>query len=122
MDGLPSPLSNYFGQLAGQTKETVAFAFFDRDGEAVGWHRQSSDHPEVVTVLIRSVVNRALALEATQVVMAHNHPSGDPEPSPADLRLTRQLATVLDALEIRLVDHFVLSPGASVSFRARGLL
>ncbi len=122
MHGLAQPISAFLDELARHSVETAVFVFLDHGGDALGWHRQSSDHAEVVTVRIRSIVNRALALEAAQVVMAHNHPSGDPEPSTADLRFTRQLATVLDALGIRLVDHLVLAPGGSVSFRARGLL
>lgn len=71
---------------------------------------------------IREVVKDALAFGATGVVMAHNHPGGDPEPSAGDRDATRKMARALDPLGIRLLDHLVITRDGAVSFRELGLL
>lgn len=70
----------------------------------------------------REVVQRALELNAAAVIVAHNHPSGDPEPSITDRRLTDRLQEALALVDIRLLDHFVIGEGAPVSFADRGWL
>jgi len=75
------------------------------------------------SVYPREVVRRALHLNAAAVIFAHNHPSGCTEPSRADELLTQSLKAVLDLVDVRLLDHFVI--GAAVrpfSFAERGLL
>lgn len=68
----------------------------------------------------RIVVQRALALNAAAVIVAHNHPSGHTEPSAADRAVTVQLKTVLQLVEIRLLDHFVVTAHQAVSMATRG--
>ena len=70
----------------------------------------------------REVVRRALALNAAAVVLAHNHPSGNPEPSPADRQLTVTLQLALRLVDVRVVDHLVIGWPGVVSFAERGLL
>jgi DNA repair protein RadC len=108
--------------IAGGAREAVAFVFLDSTGATLGVQHVLSKDMTSVEVPLRSVVGVALALGARDVVMAHNHPSGDPEPTPEDFRTTRRVADIFDGLGIRLVDHLVLAADASVSFRARGLL
>jgi DNA repair protein RadC len=74
------------------------------------------------SVYPREVVKRALAHNAAAVIFAHNHPSGEPTPSQADRALTRALADALALIDIRVLDHFVVAPGASLSFAEQGLL
>jgi DNA repair protein RadC len=71
---------------------------------------------------VRTIVADALAFDATGVVMAHNHPSGDATPSDDDRVLTRRLARALDAVGVRLIDHLVLAGDEAASFRGLGLL
>lgn len=66
------------------------------------------------------IARTALRLGATGVILAHNHPSGSPEPSPDDVAVTRLVRKVLDAVGVRLVDHIVLTPDRYVSIRQRG--
>ena len=68
------------------------------------------------------VVQRALELNAAAIVFFHNHPSGVAEPSNADEAITRRLKAALALVDIRVLDHFVVSAGESVSFAERGLL
>jgi len=83
---------------------------------------QTSVHP-------REIVMRALELGAVDVVLAHNHPSGDPQPSSADVTITRQLRSASEIVDLRLHDHVVLGDPALdpiglgyYSFRRGGLL
>jgi DNA repair protein RadC len=70
----------------------------------------------------REVYLPALRVRAHGVVLVHNHPSGDPEPSVGDVAATRQLLTAGKALGIRLLDHLVIGAEGFVSLAARGLL
>jgi len=70
----------------------------------------------------RDVFRQAVREGAAAVVVAHNHPSGDPEPSRSDISLTEQLVQAGDLLGIPLVDHVVIGDGCHVSMKERGLL
>lgn len=122
MHGLDPAVLPYLLTIAGAATESIAIVLLDKTGGALGVHHFPSRRISSVDVPLRTVVALALAHDSHHVVMAHNHPSGDPEPSREDVRTTRRLASALDALGIRLVDHLVLAANASVSFRARGLL
>ena len=68
----------------------------------------------------REVARMALKLNAAAVIVAHNHPSGNPEPSAADRAVTAQLKQALALLDVRLLDHFVVSATQETSLAARG--
>jgi DNA repair protein RadC len=68
------------------------------------------------------VVKRALELNATRVILAHNHPSGVPEPSQVDIEITRLLMESLKMFEIEVLDHIVVGGTQTTSFAASGLL
>ena len=74
------------------------------------------------SVYPREVVIRALALNAASVVLAHNHPSGAAEPSRADELLTHTLKTTLALVDVRVLDHFVVTSTQALSMAERGLL
>jgi DNA repair protein RadC len=75
----------------------------------------ASVHPRVVA-------QRALELNAAAIVFFHNHPSGVAEPSHADEAITRRLRDALALVDVRVLDHFVVAAGESVSFAERGLI
>ncbi len=75
----------------------------------------SSVHPRIV-------VQKALELNAAAIAFFHNHPSGVAEPSQTDEAITRRLKEALALVDVRVLDHFVVSAGESVSFAERGLL
>ena len=75
----------------------------------------TSVHPRVV-------VHRALEVGAAAVILAHNHPSGVADPSSADEVLTRRLKEALALVDIRILDHFVVTASATLSFAERGLI
>jgi DNA repair protein RadC len=70
----------------------------------------------------REILKRALVLGASALIIVHNHPSGDPEPSAQDIRLTNELALSARLLNIRLHDHLVVGKKGILSFKALGLL
>jgi DNA repair protein RadC len=74
------------------------------------------------SVYPREVVKHALRHNAAAIILAHNHPSGVAEPSLQDQALTRTLAEALSLVDVRVLDHFIVAPGAALSFAERGLL
>jgi DNA repair protein RadC len=74
------------------------------------------------SVCPREVVKAALVRNAASGILAHNHPSGNPEPSPADHELTTQLVSALSMVDVRVVDHFVVAGDRILSFAEQGLL
>jgi DNA repair protein RadC len=74
------------------------------------------------SVYPREVVKQALGHNAAGVILAHNHPSGVAEPSVQDQALTRTLADALGLIDIKVLDHFIVAPGACLSFAERGLI
>ena len=74
------------------------------------------------SVYPREIVKRALAHNAAAVILAHNHPSGEASPSAADRSLTKHLADALALIDVRVLDHFIVAPGASLSFAEQGML
>jgi len=81
--------------------------------------RGAVDHAPVYP---REVAKRALELQASAVILVHNHPSGDPTPSKADVDLTRDIEKALAALDIRLHDHLVVAAADTVSMKAKVLI
>jgi DNA repair protein RadC len=74
------------------------------------------------SVYPREIVKLALAHNAASVIFAHNHPSGEPSPSGADRALTKTLADALALVDVRVLDHFIVAPGASLSFAEQGMI
>ena len=70
----------------------------------------------------REVVKRALELNASALILVHNHPSGDPTPSDADILLTGQIGSAAEALGLVLHDHLIIGKSRELSFRASGLI
>ena len=81
--------------------------------------RGTIDHTPVYP---REVVKRALELSASAIILVHNHPSGDPTPSRADVAMTKEIAAAAKALKIEVHDHLVIGRGKHASFKAMGLL
>nr|ELN5399091.1 DNA repair protein RadC [Pseudomonas aeruginosa] len=70
----------------------------------------------------REVVKEALRLNAAAVIISHNHPSGNPEPSAADRAMTSQLRQALALVDVRTLDHIIVAGGTTTSFAERGLI
>jgi DNA repair protein RadC len=73
-------------------------------------------------VYVREVIRRALELGSAAIILVHNHPSGDPAPSRADIEVTRSIAEAGKRLNIALHDHLIIGTGGHASLRAQGLI
>lgn len=111
-----------FECLADEPTEVMAFVYLGADQRVLGLRHARSGSVDRLALPIREIAADALAFGAAAVVMAHNHPSGDPNPSIADREATRLLARALATLEVRLIDHLIVATGGIVSFRSLGLL
>ncbi len=110
-----------FAPLGRLAQEMAAVAYLDGRRGLLGL-RYLAGATDWLRLPIRLVARDALAFEARGVVLAHNHPSGHAEASPADLAFTRRLALCLDALEICLLDHLIIAGGRITSLREDGYL
>lgn len=107
--------------FADAVAERLVTAFLAADGRLLALETLDEDEG-AVTLPMRAIVARALALDAAALVIAHNHPSGDSTPSAEDVRLTRRFAMVCEALGIVLHDHLIFAGGMCESFRRLGLI
>lgn len=102
--------------------ERLYIAYLDAARKLVGLRIRYAVCDGQVEFPMRDIVADAVTLDATDLILAHNHPSGDPTPSTTDIATTRCLAQVTRPIGITLRDHLVFGGGRFVSFRQRGLL
>lgn len=105
-------------------RETEQFRilFLDRKNVLIADEEQAKGTVDHVPVYPREVVKRALDLNASALILVHNHPSGDPSPSEADIAMTRQVESAALALSITIHDHLIIGKSAEFSFRSAGYL
>ncbi|MBN2760251.1 MAG: DNA repair protein RadC [Rhodobacteraceae bacterium] len=105
-------------------RETEEFRvlFLDRKNSLIADEAQGSGTVDHVPVYPREIMRRALELNASALILVHNHPSGDPTPSQADIAMTEQVQRAGESLSITLHDHLVIGKSCEISFRASGLL
>lgn len=108
--------------MAERKTEQFRILFLDRKNVLIADEPQAQGTVDHVPVYPREVVKRALELNASALILVHNHPSGDPTPSPEDIAMTRQIVNAAQALGITLHDHVIVARGGARSFRADGLL
>lgn len=118
----PAAAGALFACLADEPAEVIATVYLDASQRVLGLRHTRSGLVDRLVLPIRDIAADALAFGAVAVVIAHNHPSGDPRPSVADREATRLLARALEALDMRLLDHLVVARGGFTSFRRLGLL
>ena len=102
--------------------EEFRVLFMDRKNLLIADEVQGKGTIDHTPVYPREILKRALELGASAIILAHNHPSGDPTPSRADIDMTREVAKAAMALKIALHDHIVVARGGVLSFKAQGLL
>ena len=113
-----------FLKLGGKPDEHFAVAFLTNRHQLISFEILFRGTVDGASVHPRVVVRRALEQNAAAVVIAHNHPSGDPNPSQADQRITRRLKDSLALIDVRVLDHLIVGSRLeeTVSFAERGLL
>ncbi|TQU04765.1 JAB domain-containing protein [Xanthomonas perforans] len=119
----PPSVGRYFSQrLRARAYEVFAALFLDNRHRAIAFEELFTGTIDGADIHPREVVRRALLHNAAAVIVGHNHPSGNPEPSEADRAVTKRLLDSLELVDIRLLDHFVIGDGRPVSFAERGWL
>lgn len=108
--------------LAHTAGERFHILFLDRKNRLIRAEEQSRGTVDQTSVYPREVIKRALELGASAIIMVHNHPSGDPTPSEADIAITRAVQAAGAAVGIALHDHVVIARGSHVSLRTAGIL
>lgn len=108
--------------MAHRETEQFRILYLDRKNVLIADEEQSRGTVDHVPVYPREVVKRALELNASALILVHNHPSGDPSPSEADIAMTRQIEAAAAALSLTLHDHIIIGKESDTSFRALGLL
>ena len=108
--------------MARSSTEEFRVLFLDRKNALVADEVQSTGTIDHTPVYPREIVKRALELGASAVILAHNHPSGDPTPSRADIEMTRDVVEAAKALRITVHDHVIVGRSGHSSFKALGLL
>lgn len=109
-------------QLRDEAQEVFACLLLDTQHQILDYHVISRGTLNAAAVYPREVVKLALAKGAGAIIFAHNHPSGVAEPSQADRDITTRLSNALALVDVRVLDHFVIGDGCTVSFAQRGWL
>lgn len=108
--------------MAYEAIEQVRVLFLDRKNALIKDEIQQRGTVDHTPLYPREIVRRALELRASAVILVHNHPSGDPTPSSADVEMTRRVIAALATVDIVVHDHVIVGQGRHVSFRSLGLL
>lgn len=124
------PLLSSWAALIEYCRATMAFSpreqfrvlFLDKRNHLIADEVQGRGTVDHTPVYPREVTRRALELSATAIILAHNHPSGDPTPSAADIRMTREIVSVLDPLGIIVHDHVILGREGHASLKGLKLI
>ena len=109
-------------ELAHEPREQFRVLFLDKKNRLIADEMLGQGTVDHAPVYPREVARRALELSASAVILLHNHPSGDPKPSSADVEMTREVVRALQALKIAVHDHLVVGRDGVASFNAMGLM
>ena len=107
--------------LAHESREQFRVIFLDKKNQLIADEKLGDGTVDHAPVYPREIMRRALELAASAVILVHNHPSGDPTPSHADIDMTRQIVEAGRTLKIGVHDHLVVGRDGVVSFKERGL-
>ena len=109
-------------KMARLEREEFRILFLDRKNVLIADEAQGRGTVDHVPVYPREISKRALDLNASAIILAHNHPSGDPTPSRADIEMTKQIVAAAKPLGVTVHDHVIIAREADASFKALGLI
>ena len=119
----PDAMKQYLQlHLAARPHEVFAVLFLDAASRMIALEEMFRGSLKQSSVYPREVVLRALHHQAAGVVLAHNHPSGNPQPSRADEAITRTLKAALGLIDVMVLDHVIVAAGETFSMAERGLM
>jgi DNA repair protein RadC len=116
-------LLNYVSvKIRHERTEQARVLYLDRKNKLIADEKAGQGTVDHAPIYPREIARRALELSASAVILVHNHPSGDPTPSRADVDLTRDIERALSPFEIKIHDHLVVGAKETVSMKAKGLI
>lgn len=108
--------------MAHETREHFRILFLNKKNELIADEIQGSGTVDHTPAYPREIMKRSLELGATAIILMHNHPSGDPKPSEADVELTRHIIRAAEPFNITIHDHIIISKNGYSSFKNLGLI
>ena len=105
-----------------EAKEQFRILFLDKRNRLLADEVQGHGTVDHTPVYVREVVKRALELSASAIVLVHNHPSGDPTPSRADIDMTKEIMAAAEKLDIAVHDHLIVGRDGHISLKSAGLV
>lgn len=108
--------------LQHETREQFRVLFLDKKNQLIADELMGQGTIDHAPVYPREIAKRALELHASALILVHNHPSGDPTPSRADIDMTREIIDALSPLEITVHDHLIAAKQGVTSFKSQGLI
>jgi DNA repair protein RadC len=109
-------------ELQHEAREQFRVLFLDRKNQLLRDELMGAGTVDHAPVYPREIARRALELQASSLILVHNHPSGDPKPSRADIDITRELIDALQPFEITVHDHLIVGTAGVVSLKSSGLI
>lgn len=109
-------------QLQHETREQFRVLFLDRKNQLIADELMGQGTVDHAPVYPREIARRALELSSSALILVHNHPSGDPTPSRADIDMTREIVDALAPFEIKVHDHLIAAKQGVTSFKTEGLI
>jgi DNA repair protein RadC len=105
--------------MADRTVEKFRFLYLDRENTLIGDEVQATGAVDHVPVHPCEIVKRALQMNASALILVHNHPSGNPTPSPQDIDMTEQIVSAAQVLDLTVHDHLIIGKSNEISFRSQ---
>jgi len=109
-------------KFAGLEHEVFGIVYLNNRNQVIAYEELFRGTIDGASVYPREVVKSVLNHNANAVILTHNHPSGNPEPSDADERITARLKNAFDLIDVNLLDHIIVGDNKTVSFAERGLI
>ncbi len=109
-------------RLQHEKREQFRVIFLDRKNQIITDEVMSEGTVDHAPIYPREIAKRALELSASALILVHNHPSGDPNPSRADIDMTREIIDALSPLDITIHDHLIAAKSGVASFKTKGLI
>jgi DNA repair protein RadC len=109
-------------EIQHEAREQFRVIFLDRKNQLIADEIMGHGTVDHAPVYQREIARRALEVQCSSLILVHNHPSGDPKPSRADIDITREIIDVLQPFDISVHDHLIVGRAGVVSFRSSGLI
>ena len=117
----PKQVEDYLAvQMRDYQREVFSVLLLDTRHQSLGYHELFHGTIDTTSVHPREVVKLALHKNAAAIIVAHNHPSGNADPSQSDILITQRLKAALELVDIRLLDHFIIGQGEITSLADQG--